>query len=78
MREDEIYEPARSPLAAVPGLNRSAVGWRVIIVRGGPVTAASAVRLVVSARVLAVCSSNPLIPLACVDVSSQDHDGGGR
>ena len=40
--------------------------------------AASAVRLVVSARVLAVCSSNPLIPLACVDVSSQDHDGGGR
>ncbi len=37
MREDEIYEPAKSPLAAVPGLNRSAVGWRVIIVRGGPV-----------------------------------------
>ena len=25
-----------------------------------------------------LCSSNPLIPLACVDVSSQDHDGGGR
>jgi hypothetical protein len=40
--------------------------------------AASAVRLVVSARLLAMCSSNPLIPLACVDVSSQDHDGGGR
>jgi hypothetical protein len=35
-------------------------------------------RLVVSARVLAVCSSNPLIPLASVDVSSQNHDGGGR
>src|SRR4029077_12053693 len=32
--------------------------------RRGP-AAASAVRLVVSARVLAVCSSNPLIPLAC-------------
>ena len=45
--------------------------------RLGP-AAASAVRLVVSARVLAVCSSNPLIPLACVDVSSQDHDGGDR
>jgi hypothetical protein len=40
--------------------------------------AASAVRLVVSARLLAACSSNPLIALACVDVSGQDHDGGGR
>jgi len=45
--------------------------------RPGP-AAASAVRLVVSARVLAVCSSNRLIPIACVDVSGQDYDGGGR
>ena len=28
--------------------------------------------------VCSLWSSNPLIPLACVDVSSQDHDGGGR
>jgi hypothetical protein len=40
--------------------------------------AAPAVRLVVSPRVLTACSSNPLIPLVCVGVSSQDHDGGGR
>jgi hypothetical protein len=30
-----------------------------------------------AARVLAVFPSNPLIPLACVDVSSQHHDGDG-
>jgi hypothetical protein len=47
--------------------------------------AAPAVRLVVSprvttacSRVTTACSSNPLIPLVCVGVSSQDHDGGGR
>jgi hypothetical protein len=40
--------------------------------------AAPAVRLVVSPRVTTACSSNSLIPLVCVGVSSQDHDGGGR
>jgi hypothetical protein len=43
-----------------------------------PVTSNVLVRLVVSARVLAAFSSNPLIPLGCVDVSRQDRDGGGQ
>ena len=83
-KKTDLTRAAKATLAAglpVRGIDVDPVTGRITIQVGPPAAPTDEPTDVpphVSARVSIVCSSNPLIPLACVDVSSQDHDGGGR
>jgi hypothetical protein len=75
-KRTDLTKAAKATLAAglpVRGIDVDPVTGRITILVGPPAAPTDE-----PTNVSTACSSNPLIPLVCVDVSNQEHDGGGR
>ena len=83
-KRTDLTKTAKATLAAglsVRGIEVDPVTGRITIQVGPPAAPTDEPTDVpphVSPHVSTACSSNPLIPFTCVDVSSRDRDGGGR
>src|SRR5262245_46483504 len=82
-KRTDLIKAAKATLAAglsIRGIDVDPATGRISVLVGPPAAPTDVPPHVlsrVSPHVSTACLSNALIPLVCVDVSNQEHDGGG-